>query len=132
MPAKATNLYNLLFLVKKIQFESAKEIADEKIMVSVMFLRYREQAVFKPVSRPNTPATLHVNAGKSFTFGLAHDTAYDLAKEFIINVNLDRVNPDERLSSAQIDVTKSFCLVFADNCSNKARTQVSRVAYDFF
>jgi len=129
MPAGTTKLYSLSFLVKRIHFEPADDVADETIAASVTFLRYRERAVFKPVARPPS-GTLDVHVGKSFTFGVDRDTARALADRFVVDVHLDRHrdDPDEprRLSEARVDVTRSFREVLKDHCcSNNAKAQVS-------
>lgn len=130
MPQKDTKLYSFYFLVKKIQFESDAKI-NGKVTTSIKFLRYREQIISEPESRPDSNVLI-LNVGKSFTFGLCRDMACDLAREFIIYVNLDQVDPKLRLSEAQVNVTKSFQDVFGDGYSNgSSKAQVSQFKSSF-
>lgn len=122
MASRASKLYSLSFLVRKIQFEPA--VADANITVNVSFLGYKEQTIFGPVALPSS-GTLDVNSGNSFTLGLHRDMACELSDEFVMHVNLDRVDPDARLSEARIDVTKTFREVLKKYCSNNAKAQVS-------
>lgn len=127
MAPKETKLYSFSFLVKKIEFESDAKI-NGKVTTSIKFLRYREQMVSEPESRPSSNV-LNLNVGKSFTFGLCQDMACDLAREFIIYVNLDQVDPNKRLSEAQVDVTKPFKEVFSDGYSSGSRAQVGQFKF---
>lgn len=125
MPTKETKLYSFSFLVKKICFYPDARDTPGKITAKIKFLRYREQIIFEPTVRP-TSNVLHLNAGKSFTFGLDREMALNLAKQFVIDVYLQQIEPEECLSEVQVDVTKKFCKVFKSPCPSKSNTQVSQ------
>lgn len=119
MSPNETKLYNFAFLVKQLRFESDAD--RDEITTSVKFLRYREQKIFDPVSRPSSNV-LWMNAGKTFTFGLSRAAALDLAKQFVVDVSLHQAN--QRLSEAQVDVTKKFRDVLKSPCHGNSKTQV--------
>lgn len=127
MSLNNTKLYTFSFLIKKIEFEPYAKI-NGKVTTSIKFLRYREQIISDPESRPDSNV-LNLNVGKSFTFGLCRDMVCDLARKFIIYVNLDQVDPNKRLSEAQIDVTKSFKEIFSDGYSSSSRAQVGQFKF---
>lgn len=125
MPTKETKLYSFAFLVKKICFHLDACALPGKITAKIKFLRYCEQTIFEPTIPP-TSNELHLNAGKSFTFGLNREMALNLAKQFIIDVYLQQIEPEKCLSKVQVDVTKKFCEVFKSSCPSKSKTQVSQ------
>lgn len=119
-----TKLFSFAFLVKRIKFEP-KAVTQGKVTASVKFLRYRNQMIFEPVERPASNV-LNLNAGKSFTFGLSHDTKCALARKFIICVNLHQTDPKSVLSMAQVDVTRKFHEVLVEPSPLNSRMQVRR------
>lgn len=119
-----SKLYNLSFQVKRIQFEPKVITEHEMITVNVTFLDYPQQMIFEPVIPPAS-GTLFLNAGKTFTFGLNHDTESDLAKNFVIKVNLEQTDVKKCLSEAQIDLTNIFRGVYKNRLPNM-KTQVSQ------
>lgn len=124
MPTNETKLYNFALLVKKLRFQPDACDALDNITASVKFLRYHEHKIFEPVARPASNV-LHLNAGKSFTFGLSRDMALDLAKQFVIDVSLHQA--DQRLSEAQVVVTEKFREVFKSHpCHTVSKSQVSQ------
>lgn len=117
-----TKLFSFAFLVKRINFEPKAEIRG-KVSASVKFLRYHNQIIFEPVERPLTNV-LNLNAGKSFTFGLSHDTKCALARKFIICINLHQSHSKSELSVAQVDVTRQFREVLIEPSPLNLRMQV--------
>lgn len=121
-----SKLYNLSFQVKHIQFERKIINECEVTTVNVTFLDHPQQMLFEPVIPPAS-GTLFLNAGKTFTFGLSHDTESDLAKKFVIRLNLEQNDVKKQLSEAQIDLTNIFRGVYKNRCLSNVKTQVSQL-----
>lgn len=121
-----SKLYNLSFQVKRIQFEPKIIVECEVTTANVTFLDHPQQMLFEPVIPPAS-GTLFLNAGKTFTFGLSRDTETDLAKKFVIRLNLEQTDVKKQISEAQIDLTNIFREVYKNHCLSNVKTQVSQL-----
>lgn len=119
-----SNLYILSFVAKCIQFEK-KAITECKVTANVMFLEFSQQMLFEPVILPTT-GTLNLNGGKNFAFGISRDMELNLAKEFVIRVNLEQVDFGKYLSEAQIDITTMYQRMVNNCCQSNVNNQVSQ------
>lgn len=119
-----TKLFSIAIIVKQIQFEPKVSIKGN-ITACVEFLRYREQMIFDPV-KPTPLETLQLNSGKTFMFGLSYEGMLEMCKSFVINLGLQQVNPDKRLSDTKLDITKIYRELFDDPCENVLKSEVNR------
>lgn len=132
MSNNTPRLYNFSILLKKILFNPNTCTTQDQMSVSTQFYKHREEIIFQPLVRPITNI-LNLNTGKSFTFGLSRDNELSLSKKFIIDVNLQQINPYQMLSKVQIDVTKKFREVFTDPCSHNSTVYFYFIIrYSFF
>jgi len=125
MPMHKTKLFSFAILVKRIQFEANASAIRGQITANIKFLRFPEQMLFGPVNRPPSNV-LDINIGKSYTFGLSSDMVQALAKQFIIDLCLQQVDPYQRLSDTRVDITKKFREIFKNPCPGSSKTKVSQ------